>query len=134
MKFLRTITSLSLALLVLMSSTSFVVGMHICMGEVKDVAVFSKAEGCEMEKRLPPCHKHAKAPCCEDETVVHQGLELKSLDPIAFGVPLAVEFEAPLTLYSEIIPSSSTSREYYLNYDPPLLLSDRVIQHQVFII
>jgi len=48
MKSLRTITSLTLALLVFVSSTSFMVGMHICSGEVQNIALFTKAEGCDV--------------------------------------------------------------------------------------
>src|SRR5688572_20207148 len=78
MKLIRTISSILLALLVLMSSTSFMVGVHFCMGEVQSVALFSKADGCEEEKKLPPCHRHQSAPCCEDEAVVHSGDDFKT--------------------------------------------------------
>jgi hypothetical protein len=133
MKLFRTISALSLALLVLMSSTSFIVGMHFCMGEVQDVAIFTKADGCAMEK-LPPCHRHTSKPCCDDETLVHDGDVLKLSEQLTLFVQIPVEVEAPFTLYSEIIPSVSNSREYYLNYDPPLLDDDRTIKHRVFLI
>src|SRR5688572_20623693 len=105
MKLFRTISSILLAMLVLLSSTSFIVGMHICMGEVQNVAIFEKAEGCAMEKQLPPCHRHAKAPCCEDELVVHNGDELKLLELLALSSVLPIELQSAFALYSEIIPA-----------------------------
>jgi hypothetical protein len=49
------------------------VGMHVCSGKIENIALFSKAEGCEKERNLPPCHRHEKAPCCDDEAIVHEG-------------------------------------------------------------
>lgn len=133
MKTIRTIAAIVLALLVLVSSTSFMIGMHFCMGEVKNIALFSKADGCEKEKSLPPCHRHVKAPCCEDETVVHQGNDFKaSIEHIQMIAPSPIE--QPLVLISEIIPSAPVSRTQYYNYDPPLRSCDLTVEQKVFLI
>lgn len=135
MKTIRTIAAIVLALLVLVSSTSFMVGMHFCMGEVKNIALFSKADGCEKEKSLPPCHRHVKAPCCEDETVVHQGNDFKaSLEHFQIIAPSPIDIEQPLVLISEVIPSAPISRTHYYNYDPPLRSCDLTVEHKVFLI
>lgn len=135
MKLVRTISALSLVLLVLISSTSFVVGMHICMGEVQNVALFVKAEGCQKEKSLPPCHKHQKPKCCEDETVVHEANDFKaSVAHIHIAAPAALDIEYPLVLVSEIVPTAPLARIQYHNYDPPLRSCDLTIEHQVFLI
>ena len=44
MKPIRFISAVLLAIVVLVSSTSFMVGMHICMGEVQNIALFGKAD------------------------------------------------------------------------------------------
>ena len=51
MKAVKTIFVFALALLVLVSSTSFMVGIHFCSGEVADMALFTEAEPCAMEKK-----------------------------------------------------------------------------------
>jgi hypothetical protein len=43
-----------MAFLVLISSSSFMVGIHRCAGEIQNMALLSKAEGCEIEKNLHP--------------------------------------------------------------------------------
>ena len=135
MKLLRTISAVALALLVLVSSSSFMVGIHLCAGEVQNVALFTKAEGCEKEQSLPPCHRHTKAPCCEDETVIHKGEDLKaSAVHIHIVAPAAMDIEQPLVLISEIIPTAPVSRTHYYNYDPPLRSWDLTVEHQVFLI
>ena len=135
MKVIRRISAVLLALLVLVSSTSFMVGFHICMGEVENVALFTKADGCEKEKSLPPCHRHLKAPCCEDETYVHDGDDFKaSIDHYQVVAPAPIDIEHPMVLISEVIPASHTSRIQYYKYDPPLRSWDLTVEHQVFLI
>lgn len=135
MKALRSISAVVLAILVMVSSTNFMVGMHFCMGEVQNIAFLSKADGCEKEKSLPPCHRHEKAPCCEDETVIHKGDDLKSsIAQIQILAPAHIDLEVPLILIAEVIPSAVVSRIQYYNYDPPLRSWDLTVEHQVFLI
>jgi len=135
MKALRSTSTIVLAVMVLVSSTSFMIGMHICMGEVQNVALFTKADGCEKEKSLPPCHRHEKAPCCEDETVIHKGEDFKSsIAKVEIIAPSPIDIEQPLVLISEVIPAAPLSRIQYYNYDPPLRSCDLSVEHQVFLI
>lgn len=133
MKSLRTISSLLVALLVLASSTSFVVGVHLCGGQVDNVAFLEKASPCAMEQKLPPCH-HAKSSCCDDTLLVHNAQELKNdithFDLTAHAVPMIIQYP---TLIAEIIPATSnTTATSFRLYDPPLRHDDRPATLQVF--
>ena len=120
MKPLRIISILALAFLVMLSSTNFMVGIHFCQGEIQNVGLFTKATGCEKEQSLPPCHRNATAPCCEDETIVHASEELKhSVFDFQVHTPLAVDVVDPRVLISELIPASEVSRAANFNYQPP---------------
>lgn len=135
MKALRSISAVVLALLVLISSTSFKVGIHLCMGDVQNVSFFSRAAGCEKQQSLPPCHRQTKTRCCDDETVIHKADDLKASIaqmPVAVGAPM--DLEKPLILISEIIPAAPVSRSSYRNYDPPLPSDDLTVELQVFLI
>lgn len=134
MRIFRTIAAVALAFLVLVSSTNFVIGVHYCMGKVKDVAFLAKADACKNETKLPPCHKQSK-PCCEDETIIHKGDDLKaSANQLHFTMPAAIEMEQPPVLVAEIIPAAPvTYREHYL-YDPPLRTCDITVAHRVLLI
>jgi hypothetical protein len=135
MKAIRSISAVLLAMLVLVSSTSFMVGMHICMGEVQNIALFGKADSCQKERALPACHKHMKPACCTDETVFHEGTDFKgSSAHIHIEAPAPANIEQPLILISEVIPASSIARIQYYNYDPPLRSFDLTVEHQVFLI
>jgi hypothetical protein len=135
MKTIRAISSVLLAFLMLVSSTSFIVGVHVCMGEVQNVALFAKAEGCAMEQQLPPCHKHTQAPCCDDETFIHKGTDVKtSFENISFVTPWAFIVEAPLIVLSEIVPPGDRPIIDIDFYDPPLPSIDRTVILQIFLI
>ena len=135
MKAIRSILAVFMAILVLMSSTSFTVGMHFCKGEVENINLFGKAESCQVEKSRPPCHKHIKSGCCTDELVSHDASDLKAaIKQIHIDAPAPIYVERPVVLISELIPSADISRTYYHNYDPPLRSSDRNVSLQIFLI
>ncbi len=81
MKLLKTILSVSLALMVLISSSSFVVNMHFCGGQVQSISFIEDADPCPMEVQLPPCHKNIaikKSGCCEDKHLSFEGKDFNS--------------------------------------------------------
>jgi hypothetical protein len=135
MKFLKTISVFTMAFLVLFSSSSFMVGIHWCAGEIQSMALLSEADGCEMEKNLPPCHKHVSEPCCEDETILHQGEGFKaSVSDIAISISPTLDLELPHVILSEVIPSVPFLHPDYYDYDPPLRSYDLTVSHRVFLI
>lgn len=131
----RSILSLAAVMLVLFSSSSFMVGIHLCGGDVQNIALFAKADVCEMEKQLPPCHKQEPKPCCDDEVIIHEGESFKvTSTEISFVSNSAIEMVIPEVLISEVIPSSPVSNSHYCNYDPPLRADDLTVSLQVFLI
>ena len=135
MKQSRSILSSAFAILVLFSSSSFMVGFHLCDGQVQNIALFTKAEGCGMEKKMPPCHKHESNPCCQDETFVHAAQDFKgNINQISIAAAPVLDLIQPATFIAEIIPSSFISHHPPTNYDPPLRTSDVTIYFQVFLI
>ena len=130
----RSILSFAFAILVLFSSSSFMVGLHICSGEIQNIALFTKAEGCEMEKKMPPCHRKESKLCCEDETIVHDAQDFKgSINQIIIAAPVADMMQPPVFI-AEIVPSYIIPTKQYAYQDPPLRACDLTIAHQVFLI
>lgn len=133
MKPFRAISAAILALLVLVSSTSLAVGVHSCMDEVRNVALFSKASSCDNAQ--PPCHRHSTAECCDDQTVINQADDFKTsaTDPYTtLHTPISAG-EACVVL-SEIIPEVSAAQFPSDTYDPPLRSFDLTVEHRVFLI
>jgi hypothetical protein len=131
----RSILSSVFAILVLFSSSSFMVGIHLCSGHIQNIALFTKAEGCGMEKKMPPCHKHESKPCCEDETIVHDAQDFKgNVSQVSIAAPPVLDVVQPSVLISEVIPSSIATIKHYSNYDPPFRPTDLTVDLQVFLI
>jgi hypothetical protein len=135
MKYYRSILSMLFAVLVLFSSSSFVIGIHLCAGHVQDIALFSSAEDCGMEVAIPICHRPGSKPCCENQAIVHQGDDFKaSVNGVMLPQILAIDLELPHVLLSEIIPSRQVTAVQFYNYDPPLPQTDLTVSLQVFLI
>ena len=134
MRSLRSILSIAFAFLVLVSSTSFMVGIHRCGGSVKNVALFHEAEGCAQERKMPPCHRSDTPPCCQDVTVIHEHQDFKGeIAQFDFSLLSGADVIQPALVLAEIIPVAPT-RTFHPEYDPPLRSQDRTIALQVFII
>ncbi len=130
MKTLRSLSIALLALLVLVSSTSFVVSVHYCMGEVKDVAFFSKAESCQQASMC-----HAAPRCCGDESFIHDSNDFKpatskiSVPDVAF-----IFIQQPSVLLAEVVPHRLVTVNHFGLYDPPDPATDLTIEHHSLII
>lgn len=136
MKQYRSILSCAFAILVLFSSTNFMVGIHLCAGHVQQVAIFTKTVGCDENKKMPPCYKHESKSCCENETIVHDAKDFKgNVTQTNIAAPPVLDVIVPATFIAEIIPSSSASASrLYADYHPPIRSIDVTIDLQVFLI
>ncbi len=131
MKVLRPVLSLVFACLVLVSSTNFVVGFHYCGGQVKHVGLFDKAEACEMEKQLPPCHRELGSACCEDLTLIHEDEDFNSnCVSVEWSPSLIFDDVATTILLAEVVHSASPVG--FQIYHPPVLSVDRPVAHRSF--
>lgn len=131
---LRSVISGLFILLVLFSGSRFMVGMHICSGHIQNVALFGKAEGCEMEKQMPPCHRQ-QTPCCEDKTFVHDAEEFQKGNVEVNTASLTtISVAEPLVILAEVTPSFSIELHRFYAYDPPLRSDDLTVAFQSFLI
>lgn len=132
---------ITLALLLLISSSGLVLSQHFCRGELKSVALFAEATPCHAKaKRTCPNHppapeeKKAMKGCCDTEV---DFLQLDA-DQLAADLP-SPNLELPVLLAVlqvalDIYPTTIAPRErpHYLNYKPPLLVSDLPVRLQTF--
>lgn len=131
----RSILSFILALLVLFASSSFYVGVHVCGGTVKAIAFLQEADGCGHQE-LPPCHRKAMDGCCENDQVIHDGLDFKTTDAVASTLlPDATTILHSSRIVAEIIPAKSITPIPFRSDHPPTLTGhDIIISIQSFLI
>jgi hypothetical protein len=138
MKALRSILSFSLALLVLISSSSFTVNMHLCGGRVQSVSVIEKATPCAMEQlaKTLPCHKvmNKKKNCCSEDHITFEGKHFKSQELTSLHL-LQSFWVVELPLISSLnVPIASATESHLSQYSPPLIDRDITVQVQSFLI
>lgn len=134
MKVFRSIGSLFLALLVLVASSNFFVGVHACQGKVKAIAFLQDADGCD-HSTLPPCHRAMMKNCCDDQHIEHAAQDLKKdVASHAGPTPLSTDVIHTPVVLAELIPSLSISSTHATVYHPPLLAANITLLHEVFLI
>jgi len=105
-----------------MSTSNFIVGIHVCGKKVQNVAFLSHAAHCldDDTHRFCSCHTSVSGQCCGDEAVVHKANELTSSTTSAYSAPpMLVAISQNSFAISEIIPTHQTLFSGRFNYDPP---------------
>lgn len=134
-KVFQQIVSIAMALLLLVSTTSWKVEKHYCMGRLVDVSLFAAVETCGMDMQLASKSSiQKKNSCCSNEVVVikaQDNLQLSfdtiSLDEQFFIIAYAYSYLSLLnTFHKQRIPHEQ--------YPPPLLVKDIQVLDQVFLI
>ncbi len=124
-----------MALVLLLSTVSWTIEKHTCMGRVMDVALFAKAKDCGMGVAMQAMEEDTEENhCCGEEIVTLQGQDdLKisfndiSLDKQAF----LIAFTSPYAgLFTTVEQQPITSEQY----PPPLLFKDIQLLHETFLI
>ena len=123
-----------MALLVLVSTVSWTVDKHLCMGRVMDISFFADAESCGMEKAAALMEKKMENHCCGDETFTILGqddLKLSwddlEIEQQYFIVALSEYYKQLFEpINKEVIPDE--------HYPPPILIKDIQLFDQVFLI
>lgn len=129
------IASVLLATLVLLSTVSWTVDKHLCMGRVMDVSLFTEAEDCGMELAMEAIDKKASDNhCCDDEsfTIIGQDdLKHSSVDlDLEHQMFLVAFAQSYLHLFVPLQDRPVTNAEY----PPPIITRDIYILDQVFLI
>ncbi len=127
MQHIRIIASLLFAMLILAASSSFYVGVHVCQGEVKAVALLDEADGCG-HKTLPPCHRKMTDNCCDNEQIEHEGSVVQyvqasiSISPVFYLISdiILPDFSQAVANASSITPQTATGH-------PPALYGRNIL-------
>ena len=136
---LHRLFSCLMALMLLVSTTSWTVGKHYCMGLLVDVSLFEHAEGCGMDmtggedENLVLAEQDERS-CCNDEIITVEGQDLLkiSVNDISFDQQLfLVAFSHSFLNLVQTIAERDVPDEHY---PPPLLVKDIQLLDEVFII
>ncbi len=122
-----------MALLLLVSTTSWKVEKHYCMDVLIDIAFFTPAENCGMDSSLQ-AERIVKQSCCDDEVIVVEGID--DVKPAGDDFELQQQFFLIAYSYSYLglFQVEETENIPHKNYSPPRLVKDIQLLDDVFII
>ncbi len=133
--FFQQIASVCLAMLVLLSTVSWTVDKHLCMGRVMDISLFIDADDCEMEGAMALMgEKNPDNHCCDNESFTLKGQDdLKlSLGDLELGQQIfLVTFTQSYLDFFIPLQELPVPHE---KYPPPILVKDIQVLDQVFLI
>ena len=143
---IQTFFHIALSCILLLGSSGILLNKHFCQSKLKNIAIFVSAENCHTKKAKNHCKKHADdAPaicssedeknCCQNESD-YLKLEIEQICP--GWNDLSNTQQIFLTSFAHsfiwnLYENIELSSQDYLNYKPPLLLRDIVIDSQSFL-
>ena len=130
----RNVLSVTLAFLVVFSSSSFVVSQHYCGSRLIDVTVFGSPDKCfsAVEKPKKQTCVQAKS-CCNDIIISVPSYDLVS-SPFDVDLNTLTYFlNIPSIILKKEIATDSKSI-FFQNYKPPKLPQDTSILYEVYLI
>ena len=131
------ITSLLLALLVLVSTQSYSVNSHYCSNILVDKAIMKPAKKCDMhgeKTHSEQKHEHKKDECCDDEVEIIQGQDELKVPSLQTELPNPIFVEAfVFTFFFNTTFETEVNTTIYED-PPPLLQRDFQTLYQVFLI
>lgn len=134
---------ISLAILLLFSSSGIVYSKHYCGGELKSVAFFGQAEPCHADKEAKSCPFHPtsdkeqpeKNDCCDDESEIIKLDEEIEIPQFDLELPEHQQLVAVLLVTADLLSFSSDKKTlHYLNYKPPLIVRNLPVSLQTFLL
>lgn len=135
-KVFHSIISVAIALLLVVSTISWSVEKHYCMGHLMDIALFSEPDSCGMGAGMAENTGEDKSSssCCNDEVLVLGGqddLQI-SFDDLSFeNQQFLVAFTYSYNNLNSFGERKTSPRD---TYPPPLLVKNIQLLDQVFII
>lgn len=129
--------AMCMAIVVLMTTTSFTIDMHYCGDTMVDYSFFHKAASCKMQKAAltSSCEtpEMKKKSCCSDEQLIVTGQDFKdNFSKLSFEQQV---FVASFTYsYISLLEGSISNEVPFVDDSPPFIKRDVQVLHQSFLI
>ena len=142
------ITAISMALLLLLSSTGFSMDMHFCQSHLSGISFLGKAKSCHEMQSSSSCQKKKmdcnhkenatqdkKDNCCQNNSIVIEKSDVDAtITPVATVQDIQSKFVAALLAVYVFNYSVEVDFQSYELYKPPLPDRDILVFYQTFLI
>jgi hypothetical protein len=133
------IVSITMAMLLLLSTISWKVEKHYCMGRLVDVALFVDVESCDMGMFMADYKDYDTASeiensCCDDEVILVEGQDDFKISFNDLNIEQQVFLIAFEQLSSDLIQGIESLPVPSEQYPPPRLIKNIQLLDEVFLI
>ena len=124
-----------MAVMLLLSTVSWTIEKHTCMGRVMDVALFAKAQDCGMDAAMQAMEDESLGNhCCGEETITLQGQDDLKITFNDISLDQQVFLVAFTTAYLALLVPTEQQTSINEYYPPPLLVKDIQLLDETFLI
>lgn len=133
---------ITLAFVLLLSSTGLVLNKHYCQDELKSVALFSKAKPCHKSSMPKSCPMHGGTSsdqddskgCCDDQSEFLKSDQDQLFHSLDYDQNQGPDFLAtPVAFHGFPTDDLAQVDPHYFNYKPPLILYHRSAFLQIWL-
>ena len=124
-----------MAVMLLLSTVSWTIEKHTCMGRVMDIALFAKAQDCGMDAAMQAMEDESlENHCCGEETLTLQGQDDLKITFNDISLDQQVFLVAFTTAYLALLVPTEQRTSINEYYPPPLLVKDIQLLDETFLI
>lgn len=130
------IVSIAMALFLLLSTTSWKVEKHYCMGLLINIALFSDVDSCRIDMGSMSIENDdiSENSCCDDEVIVFDGQDNLRLSLDTLDIKKQSLWVAYIYSYATSFFVQNVQLVPHIQYPPPQLVKDIQMHDQVFLI
>lgn len=137
--FFTKILSFFLAVLILLSTSSFTVDMHFCCKQLVDIAVWNKAKTCteKVQKKDSPlkqCTTLQEKDCCSNQTVVKTGDDTIKKAQTQLEYKNIIFLNTFYYTYLNLFEGLEENIVPFKQYRPPLISKDIQTLYETYLI
>ena len=128
--------SINMALLLLLTTTSFSIAAHFCGDDIVNIALNSDAQSCAMQDADPEMHDLMRdMGCCDDKHIVSDSDDDLQKTAFEFSFDQLVFITAFTHSYHTLFDlEANSSSTHWIKESPPLLGRDLFLLHDSFLI
>jgi hypothetical protein len=136
--FLTKIAAITLAFVVVFSTSSFTIDMHFCCNKLVDMAILSKAKTCKVKKQVSDTSAKecslGQKDCCSNATYVKNKVDNAKKAQLEFSTDHIVFLQTFFYTYLNLFEGLEQKVVPFLDYHPPFIEKDIIVLQETFLL
>lgn len=131
------IIALFMTTILLVSTSSFSVYKHFCDDNLVEISRYTQTDECcdvEIKHKIISTLNFSEKDCCKSETEVNTQLTFENVKPLKLNKNQLIFITSFYDSFIDKLEGFTAKKDYYNNFSPPLIVCNKQIQFQTFLI